>query len=283
MPKQNNPQTSETKLIPEEQTAKPNEGSAASVASARAAEFANPSVIETQNLRIQQLQSITETLLERFEQVTKQQEQDAMFKDAVQSVKFAASAMKSPSAMASSARADAYSPRKESGNCNECSDGGDNCPECQCVSAKCCCFNIMLHRIRVSSLGGIVGLADEGGLALELQIYGSIAGIGGVLYPSLGGHVMVQGKLGGPGSWVSANVQIARVCIPKGQSKAIKVDFEVKEHDKIFKDDIGSAPVNIVLNCCNDDMNIISHEVQLTQGGGGKAVIGMELRAEKVC
>lgn len=159
----------------------------------------------------------------------------------------------------------------------------DTCPECQCVSSNCCCFNIMLHRIRVTSLGGLAGVIAEGGVKLELQVYAYVPGVGGVLYPSLGGHVMVQGKLESPGSWAGVNVLIVRVCIPKGQTKSIPLHLELKESDKIFKDDIGSGSFNIVLNCCCNDINVISHEVGLTQGDGGKAVIGLEFRVEKVC
>jgi hypothetical protein len=141
----------------------------------------------------------------------------------------------------------------------------------------------MLHRIRVTSLGGIVGVIGEGGVKLELQIYSFVPGIGGILYPSLGGHVMVQGKLGSPGSWVGAGVLVTKVCIPKGQTKSTQVITEVKESDKVFKDDIGSGSFSISLNCCCNDMGFISHEVQLTSGDGGKAVIGLEYRVEKVC
>lgn len=159
---------------------------------------------------------------------------------------------------------------------------GGNCKDCECVCSSCCCFEIYLHKIRVQTLGGPAGLFGEGGIQLELQIYATVNGIGS-LYPSLGGHVMVQGKLVGAGAWWTAGHLINKVCIPKGITKSITVDFEIKENDKIFKDDIGSAPKDILLNCCTSELNVLSHEVQLISGDGGQATIGMQIRIEKVC
>ena len=140
--------------------------------------------------------------------------------------------------------------------------------------------------------GEIVGLHNN----LEVVIFASVGGRG-IIVPSLSstmdlsvGSIALGGK---PGPWVPVDRVIDRICLKKGTTQSVLVDFEAGEIDKGverpagLKDEYGQASGTIVLDCCVSKIypampTDLSFEFVGT-GGGVPGMISMAFYARRVC
>lgn len=180
--------------------------------------------------------------------------------------------------------------------------GKDDCDDCGCgcVNSSCCCYEIVLDRIRAIQPQGILEAPDAGEVPLlinqlEVRLFASIDNVG-VLIPSLsttmGLRVPSLLSGGGPGLWMSLDRVIGRVFVKKGTSRTITVDFQGAEIDEgieavLGKDEYGSASGSITVDCCSakiyppapTDLSFNFGGI----GGGNPGAISMAFHARRVC
>jgi hypothetical protein len=170
---------------------------------------------------------------------------------------------------------------------------------CGCVSSNCCCFEIVLDKVRAiqpqlepADSGDIVGLHNH----LEVMLFASINGRG-ICWPSFTGTADLSVgsiALGGkPGMWVIVDRVIDRICLPKGTTQAVEVAIEAAEIDKGverpagLKDEYGFASGMIALDCCAPKI-YPSMPIDLSfehggTGGGVPGMISVAFYARRVC
>lgn len=185
----------------------------------------------------------------------------------------------------------------EERDCIDCDEGSP----CGCISTGCCCFEIVLDKVR--AIQPQLEPADSGDIvlpptinALECQIFASVNNVG-ILVPSLSttmdlrvGSVLFGGK---PGLWSSIDRVINRVCIKKGSTLTVEVMFEGAERDEGierligWKDEFGYASGFITLDCCMPKIYpAMPTDLTFDHGGTGGGVPGMislAFYARRVC
>jgi hypothetical protein len=175
---------------------------------------------------------------------------------------------------------------------------------CGCLDSSCCCFEIVLDKIRAVQPQGVIEVADSGDTALpiplinelEVRLFASIDNVG-ILIPSLsttmGLRVPSLLSGGGPGLWMPLDRVIGRVFLKKGSSKTVIIDFQGTEVDEGaerpigFKDEHGAASGSITLDCCASKI-YPPMPVDLSfnfggTGGGNPGTISMAYFARRVC
>lgn len=181
---------------------------------------------------------------------------------------------------------------------NECGD----CDGCGCVDASCCCFEIVLDKVR--AIQPQLEPADMGDVTvpvptmneLEVRIFASIDNIG-ILIPSLSTsmNLRIPSFLtgGGPGPWLPICQVINTICLKKGTTRTVTVDFQASELDEGleravgWKDEHGMASGTITLDCCTSKIypptpTDLSFEFGGT-GGGIPGAISLAFFARRVC
>lgn len=216
--------------------------------------------------------------------------QNAMFKTTMDEIKQVANTI--PLA-GYSAVAQPTPGKQESGDC-----------DCGCTDSGCCCFEIVLDRVRAIQPQGILEPADMGDTALplptinelEVRIFASIDNIG-ILIPSLSTTLglrvpsLISG--GGPGLWMPINQVIGRVFVKRGVLENVLVEFQGSEIDEgaerpiAFKDEHGFASGSITLDCCMSRIyppipTDLSFNFGGT-GGGNPGAISLAFYARRVC
>jgi hypothetical protein len=178
-------------------------------------------------------------------------------------------------------------------------DDGDDCG-CGCIDSSCCCFEIVLDKVRaIQPQREPADMGDTGPLLneLEVRIFAAIDNVG-VLIPSLWTTMRLRVPSflagGGPGHWVSLNnTVISRVYLKKGTSKVITVDFQAAEVDEGLerplgmKDEYGTASGSITIDCCASRTyppmpTDLSFDFGGT-GGGVPGAISLAFYARRVC
>jgi len=174
-------------------------------------------------------------------------------------------------------------------------DHGGDCG-CDCVSAGCCAFDIVLSRVRAAKPQ--IEPADMGDIplpptinALEVQFYVTVDNVG-FLFPGLATtmDLRADGAPGGPGPWVVIERTINRVHVSKTGTTNFEVFAQVREHDEGierpagFKDEIGEGSGWIALDCCTSKIYPATPiEVYLLHGGEGRGMIQLAFYARRVC
>jgi len=176
--------------------------------------------------------------------------------------------------------------------------GCDDCG-CGCTDSSCCCFEIVLDKIR--AIQPQLEPADSGDAGplineLEVRLFASIGNVG-ILIPSLSTTMglRVPGLLsgGGPGLWMTLDRVIGRIYLKKGTTKTIAVDFQASEVDEGverpigWKDEHGMASGSITLDCCTCKIYpAMPTDLSFTQGGTGggqPGAISLAFYARRVC
>lgn len=171
------------------------------------------------------------------------------------------------------------------------------CGPCECVSDSCCCFDIILSKVRATKPQ--IEPPDVGDIpvpptinALEIQFYITVGNIRGFLFPGIGStfDLRAEGLPAGPGAWVTFERPIDRVCLKKGTKLTTTVEVEVREHDEgverpiAFKDEYGQAVGTITLDCCADIIYPpMPLDVPLLYGGEGGGIVTFAYYARRVC
>lgn len=170
----------------------------------------------------------------------------------------------------------------------------NKCAPCDCVSDRCCCFEIVISQVRAAKPQ--IEPADAGDVgplinALEVQIYFTVDSIG-YLWPGLAStfDLRADGLPGGPGPWVVIERAVNRVCIPKGSTVTKLLRVEVREHDEGverpigMKDELGEALGSITLDCCASNIYPpMPVDVSLVHGGEGRGMVQVAFYARRVC
>jgi len=171
------------------------------------------------------------------------------------------------------------------------------CGPCECVSDACCCFDIILSKVRATKPQ--IEPPDVGDIpipptinALEIQFYITVGNTRGFLFPGIGStfDLRAEGLPAGPGAWCTFERPIDRICLKKGTKLTTTVEVEVREHDEgverpiAFKDEYGQAVGTITLDCCADIIYpAMPLDVPLLYGGEGGGIVTFAYYARRVC
>jgi hypothetical protein len=162
-----------------------------------------------------------------------------------------------------------------------------------CIGEDCCCFEIVLAKVRAAQPQ--IEPADSGDVgpfinALEVQIYATNQNIG-FLWPGLATtmDLRAEGLPPGPGPWVVIERVINRVYVKKGNPVTEEVFIEIREHDEGLerpvgmKDEIGEGTGQITLDCCMPKIYpAMPIEIPLSYGGLGKGMIQAAFYARRL-
>lgn len=246
-----------------------------------------------QEEQIAQLKTMIDSLTVAVQDIQTRNAQNETFRQTMEELQFAARNL----AVAPAAAAVAVPrPRSEKHDCGECG--------CECVDSSCCCFEIVLDKLRGIQPQGLE-VADMGDTAipiptineLEVRLFVSIDGVGALLLPSLSTTmgVRVPSLLagGGPGLWMPIDRVIGRACIKKGTTRQFEITCHGAEIDEGierpigFKDEHGEATGWITLDCCMSKiyppMPTDLYFDQGGAGGGNPGAISIAFYARRVC
>lgn len=243
----------------------------------------------SQNQQIAELKELTRSLMVSVQAMQAQSARNAVFEDVVADVKAATRAM-----LVAPVKNAANDPSQGKRDC--C--GGDS--SCGCVSDDCCCFEIVLSKVRgakpqneLPDIGDVAIPPPPTINAMEVQIYITAGDpAAGFVLPGLAStlDLRTDGILGGPGPWVSIERVVNRVYAKKGTPLSVPVYVEVREHDEgverpvAFKDEIGEATDWIILDCCMPKIYPpMPIGVNLIHGGEGGGMVEVAYYARRVC
>lgn len=241
----------------------------------------------SQNQQIAELKELTRSLMVSVQAMQAQSARNAVFEDVVADVKAATRAM-----LIAPVKNAASDPSQGKRDC--C--GGDS--PCGCTSDDCCCFEIVLSKIRGSKPQ--IEPPDIGDIpvpptinAMEVQIYITAGDpAAGFVLPGLAStlELRTNGLPGGPGPWLCVERVINKVCLKKGSTMSVPIYVEVREHDEgverpvAFKDEIGEATDSILLDCCMAKIYPpLPIDVNLSHGGEGGGQVQVAYYARRVC
>lgn len=234
-----------------------------------------------------ELKGLVASLMATVQETRARGAQEAEFHNTIAEIKQVARAIPTAAAYATTLQAAA---------------GKDDCDDCGCgcVDPGCCCYEIVLDRVRAVQPQGVLEAPDAGDVPLlinqlEVRLFASIDNVG-VLIPSLsttmGLRVPSLLSGGGPGLWMSLDRVIGRVFVKKGTSRTITVDFQGAEIDEgveavLGKDEYGNASGSITVDCCSAKIYPPA-PTDLSfnfggAGGGNPGAISMAFYARRVC
>ncbi len=180
--------------------------------------------------------------------------------------------------------------------CSCASEEEAGCLPCQCVSAKCCCYDIHMTHFRVVHMQSAEPM-DTNALPtdeLELRFFASIDQINniGSIIPNPTGYVTGRkGLLEPVGVWVPVYRNIGTKCLTKGSKATVTIELIITEVETplesvVFnRDEYGSASESFTLDCCYNSYSPIIITVALTGGGidVAPAVIEAKFSVVKKC
>lgn len=263
------------------------QGEAARTSAAPVAPVSLTSHNEQMATQMAELKGLVTSLMATVQETRVRGAQDAEFQNTIAEIKQVARAIPTVAAYAATPQA---GPAKD--DCDDCG--------CGCVNSSCCCYEIVLDRIRAIQPQGILEAPDAGDVPLlinqlEVRLFASIDNVG-ILIPSLSTTMglrvpsLVSG--GGPGLWMSLDRVIGRVFVKKGTSRTVTVDFQGAEIDEgveapLGKDEYGSASGSITVDCCSAKIYPPA-PTDLSfnfggAGGGNPGAISMAFYARRVC
>lgn len=176
-----------------------------------------------------------------------------------------------------------------------------NCPDCECVSPGCCCFEIVFGSVRaLQGQGGFEGKDSVSSLSrydfLECKFFASVGNIG-CLVPgndlSNNLSLSIQHKVGS--EWQLVNRVIGKVCLRHNSTKQVIVEFNGEECDVNVgeggsvrgRSEFGNTTGTIDLNCCSDKIyppQPVTIEFTRWGGGGGKpGLVEISYHANRIC
>lgn len=268
-----------------------------SLAAAPTTTVSEPPPADPSDQSILELKDLTRSLLDAVKLMQAQSTRNAIFQDAIKDVKSATRSMMAAPVATAAGYGAVPQPAPVKDDCDDCDDCG-----CGCTDAGCCCFEIVLDKVR--AIQPQREPADSGDTTLpvplinelEVRLFASIDQVG-ILIPSLsttmGLRVPSLLSGGGPGLWMPLGSVIGRVCLKKGCSRTVTVDFQGCEVDEGierplgFKDEHGAASGSITLDCCTSKIyppmpTDLSFDFG-GSGGGTPGAISMAFYARRVC
>ena len=244
----------------------------------------------SQEQQLAELQELTRSLMAAVQAMNMQNSRNEILRSSIDDVRSDVKAATRAMLLAPAAGAPITEVRPaetESGPC-----------QCECVSQDCCCFEIVLEKMRATAHQ--IEPADSGEIpflvnAMEVQIFAEAMGFG-ILFPSIASFVDLRidnilfGP--GPGAWVYIKQVMNRVCVKKGTTLRCPFSVQIRESDErateqatlAGKDEFGDASGWIDLNCCVPTIYPeVTTEVSLNYGGKGGGRIQVVIFARRVC
>lgn len=169
-------------------------------------------------------------------------------------------------------------------------DGCTGCGPCECISDRCCLFDIVMTHVRVIDMQFEPGDTNLGLIGpMEVRMFASINGIGAVI-PNMFSTLSLSKLINKPGVWCQVNQSIGRIEACKGQPKTITISVDAVEVEEglveqavLLRDEYGTASVGIVMDCCCSVPSTVSVEINLTGGGQGGGAIEAKFSATRIC
>lgn len=163
---------------------------------------------------------------------------------------------------------------------------------CNCISEKCCCFEIIMDYVRVLAMQPLE-LDDSNANPwgeLEVRLFAYIDGGTGAVIPSMFSTLTLTKLIQHPGLKVSINRTIGTVCFPKGKTKLINIGCDAVEIDAGLieratggRDEEGSNSTTMNLDCCCNTPIKAAFDINFTSGGQGGGAIEVGFSAIKKC
>jgi hypothetical protein len=164
---------------------------------------------------------------------------------------------------------------------------GCGCSPCECVSERCCTFDILMTHVRVVDMQ--IEPLDSNAFDMEVRMFASVDGIGAVI-PDHFGHLTLHKLINKPGVWSQVNRPISTVYVCKGTPRTFTITLDVLEIEEgvaeqvsALRDEYGTASQTMTLDCCCSSAPVLSFEVHLTGGGQGGGTIEGKFTAVKKC
>lgn len=230
---------------------------------------------EVHNQQIAELRELTRSLIVSVQSMQAQNARNLELQDAIGDVKAATRAM-----LVAPAGAPAYAGGHPA-------EGGCGCSECDCISERCCAFDVVMTHVRVVDMQ--IEALDSNAFDMEVRMFASIDGIGTVI-PDHFGHLTLHKLVNKPGVWSQVNRKINTVYVCKGTPKTFTITLDVLEIEEgvaeqvsALRDEYGTASQTMTLDCCCGTAPVISFEVHLTGGGQGGGIIEGKFTAVKKC
>jgi hypothetical protein len=235
---------------------------------------ASPST-EAHEQQIAELRELTRSLMVSVQAMQGQNARNLELQDAIGDVKAATRAMLVAPAI-SSGYAGGHPAEQDCG-----------CSECDCISERCCAFDIVMTHVRVVDMQ--IEPLDSNAFDMEVRMFASINGIGTEI-PDHFGHLTLHKLINKPGVWSQVNRTINTVYVCKGEPKTFTITLDVLEIEEgiaeqvsALRDEYGTASQTMTLDCCCSTAPILSFEVHLTGGGQGGGTIEGKFTAVKKC
>ncbi len=167
----------------------------------------------------------------------------------------------------------------------------DECSSCNCLSSKCCEFDIILAQIRVIQMQLPVDPLDTSlnpWGEMEIRIFASIDGLGAMI-PDPFSYLSLRKQITDPyGLWHSIHRRIGTVSVCKGTPKTILVSADVTEVEVGLletvggnRDEYGSDSASMTLDCCCTPTTEVRFNVKLTGGGQGQGEVELKFIAQR--
>ena len=162
--------------------------------------------------------------------------------------------------------------------------------DCNCnggYKSKCCCYELILSRVRVIKDQGKLLEQSDGGIIdskMEMIFYASADGVG-VVHPNLTSWIQIGEK----SNWLPVNRLINRISFPENSTKTVQLNLEAMEFETTptnlnpltSRPELGSNSSIMNINCsCTPPPVII--EVRLDDYGKGGGIVEGEIIARKV-
>lgn len=248
---------------------------------------------DTQAQQLAELARAAESLRDAVYAMQAQAARNAEFRDTIDSLKEAAKAITLASTTGTITTGAISAERSVEASMIE-----SDCSEspCDCVSAQCCCFDIVMSSVRVL---GMQPLEIEDSNAnpwgeLEVKMFAYLnSGTGvttGAVIPGMFSRLSLSKLIQWPGLKVRIDRTIGTVCLRKGKTKTIIVGVDAIEEDSGLieratggRDEEGSNSSIMVLDCCCSVPPTVVFDISFTSGGQGGGAIEVEFMAVKRC
>ena len=240
---------------------------------------------DLQSQQIAELRQLGDSLVAAVVAIQAQSARDAEFREAIDDVK------RTTREMLSAAMVSGISPISRTDPAPI--PAADDCGEgpCDCVSAQCCCFDIIMSSVRVLAMqlepGDSTLIPMDN---LEIKMFAYLDGGIGAVIPSMFSTLSLPHKLAQhAGLKVRLDRPIGTVCLRKGKTKTVTIGVDVIEEDSGLerpvggRDEEGSNSGTMILECCCSVPPSTVFDISFTGGGQGGGAIECAFTAVRKC
>lgn len=228
--------------------------------------------------QLRDLQALAQSLLLSVEAMRATAAHNTAIQDAVGDIRTATKAMlASPAPTRTAAGTPAQKP--------DCGCDSPDCLPCECVSSKCCTFEVELTHVRVVQMQ-IEPADTAASTGMEVRLFAAIDNIGAII-PYAHGYLTLHKLINQQGIWAPIYARVGPVSVRKGSTKAVVVTvdaLELEDNEPLaLRDEYGHGEGTLLLNCCSDAPVSTSFEIHFTGGGQGGGIIEVRITATRKC